>query len=358
MNSTRQGPYRVSLLAIPEAMTFTLNGLHDVLSSFVMLGTHDYALPREPPFRVEMVALRPGLVTTATGLPVQAHASIDEVGRTDIVIIPSVMVAGGEWVKGRYPEIVSWLSAMHGSGATLCSACSGLLLLAETDLLAGREATMHWAYEQTFRRNFPDVQLRLEEMLVISGESQELVMSGAAMAWHDLVLYLIERYVGVASAQSIARFFAMRWHDDGQSPYIGFAPSTARGDAIVADAQAWLERHFSVANTVDEMVNRSGVPERTFKRRFTQATGIAPLDYVQRLRIELAKRRLEQSDTAIEEIAWTVGYEDPASFRKLFRRVTGISPGIYRRKYRVPGPAERAALLSRRLASQPLSVDE
>jgi transcriptional regulator GlxA family with amidase domain len=339
-------------------MTFTLNGLHDVLSSFAMLSTHDYALPREPPFHVEMVALTRGLVPTASGLPVQAHAPIGEIGRTDLVIVPSVMVAGGEWVKGRYPEIVRWLRAMHGNGATLCSACSGLLLLAETDLLTGKEATMHWAYEQTFRRNFPDVQLRLEEMLVTAGERQELVMSGAAMAWHDLVLYLIERYVGAPAAQSIARFFAMRWHDDGQSPYIGFAPSTAHGDAAVADAQAWPERSFSIANPVDEMVRRSGVPERTFKRRFTQATGMPPLDYVQRLRIELAKRRLEQSDTAIEEIGWAVGYEDPASFRKLFRRVTGVAPGIYRRSYRVPGPDSRAALKARRGAAQQLSESE
>src|SRR6185503_2862885 len=111
MKPTQQGPYRVSLLAIPEAMTFTLNGLHDVLSSFGMLSTHDHALPREPPFHVEMVALTRGLVPTASGLPVQAHVSIGEVGRTDLVIIPSVMVAGGEWVKGRYPEIVRWLRA-------------------------------------------------------------------------------------------------------------------------------------------------------------------------------------------------------------------------------------------------------
>lgn len=353
-----QRAYRVSLLAIPEAMTFTLNGLYEVLSSFGLLSSHDYALPREPPFRVEIVALTRGVTLTASGLPVQAHSAISEVATTDLVIIPSVMVQDGDWVTGRYPEVVRWLQAMHRDGATLCSACSGLLLLAETGLLSGKEATMHWAYEQTFRRNFPDVQLRLEEMLVTAGERQEFVMSGAAMAWHDLVLYLIERYVGAASAQSIARFFAMRWHDDGQSPYIGFAPSTAHGDAAVADAQAWLERHFSVASPVEEMVRRSGVPERTFKRRFTQATGMAPLDYVQRLRIGFAKRRLEQSDTTVEEIGWAIGYEDPTFFRRLFRRVTGVAPGVYRRRYRVPGPAARAALSARREAAQPLSEAE
>ena len=345
-----QAPYRVSLVVIPEAMTFTLNGLYEVFGSFGMLATHDHALPRQPPFRVENVGLNRGLSPAASGLPVQVHASIGEVAETDLVIIPSVLVAGGDWVTGRHPEVVQWLRTVHGRGATLCSACSGLLLLAETGLLSGKEATMHWAYEPTFRRNFPDVQLRPEEVLVTAGERQEFVMSGAAMVWHDLVLYLIERYVGAAAAQSIARFFAMRWHDDGQAPYISFAPSTGHGDAAVADAQVWLERNFSIANPVDEMVGRSGVPERTFKRRFTQATGIAPLDYVQRLRVEFAKRRLEQSDAAIDEISWAVGYEDPAFFRRLFARITGVAPGVYRRRYRVPGPAARAALSARREA--------
>jgi transcriptional regulator GlxA family with amidase domain len=335
-----RGPYRVSLLAIPEAMPFTLSGLYDVLGSFALLSTHDQALPREPPFRVEIVGLTRGLVPTASGLPMPAQASIGEIARTDIVIVPSVMVAGGEWAKGRHPEVVAWLGRMHAGGATLCSACSGLLLLAETGLLAGREATMHWAYEPTFRRNFPDVQLRLEEVLVTAGERLEIVMSGASMAWHDLALYLIDRYVGAPAAQSIARFFAMRWHDDGQLPYIGFAPSTSHGDAAVADAQAWLDRHFPVANPVDELVRRSGIPERTFKRRFTLATGMAPLDYVQRLRIEYAKRRLEQSDIPVDRVSWAVGYEDPAFFRRLFRRVAGVSPAVYRRKYRVPGATQ------------------
>jgi transcriptional regulator GlxA family with amidase domain len=261
-----------------------------------------------------------------------------------VVIIPSVMVAGGEWAKGRYSDVVQWLRRMHDRGATLCSACSGLLLLAETRLLSGREATMHWAYEQTFRRNFPDVRLRLQEVLVTAGERQEFVMSGAAMAWHDLVLYLIGRYVGTAAAQSIARFFAMQWHDDGLAPYIAFAAPTGHGDAAVADAQAWLDRNFSAASPVEEMVGRSGVAERTFKRRFTLATGVSPLDYVQRLRVEVAKRRLEQSDAPIDDISWAVGYEDPAFFRRLFRRITGVAPGAYRRKYRVPSSTTGAAI--------------
>jgi transcriptional regulator GlxA family with amidase domain len=339
-----QAPYRVSLVAIPEAMTFTLNGLFEVFGSFGLLSAQDPSLPRQSPFAVEIVAAQRGISPTASGLPVLAHAGIDEVARTDLVIVPSVMVDGGEWRCHRHEPIVRWLQQMHREGATLCSACSGLLLLAETGLLAGHEATMHWAYEQTFRRSFPDVQLRLEETIVVAGERQQFVMSGAAMAWHDLVLYLITRYAGPAAAQAIARFFAMQWHDAGQSPYIAFAPRTGHGDAIVADAQLWLERNFSAPNPVDEIVKRCGIPERSFKRRFTAATGRAPIEYVQSLRVECAKRRLEQSDQAIDALSWDIGYEDAAAFRRLFKRVVGVTPGAYRRKYRVPAQPRPSAM--------------
>ena len=200
-------------------------------------------------------------------------------------------------------------------------------------------------------------------MLVTAGERQELVMSGRrhGLARDLPCSTLIERYVGAASAQSdrtVLRHALAR--TTGQSPYIGCSrPSATHGDAAGwRMRKGGLERNFSIANPVDEMVTQSGVPERTFKRRFTQATGMPPLDYVQRLRIEAAKRRLEQSDTAIEEIGWAVGYEDPASFRKLFRRVTGVAPGVYRRRYRVPGPSARAALSARRDAAEPLSEGE
>ena len=130
--------------------------------------------------------------------------------------------------------------------------------------------------------------------------------------------------------------FALQWHHDGLAPYIVFQGRTDHGDAAIAEAQAWLATHFSVASPVEEMVRRSGLAERTFKRRFTEATGFAPIDYVQRLRIEDAKRRLERTDAPADEISWKVGYEDAAFFRRLFKRVTGMTPGAYRRRFQVP----------------------
>ena len=156
------------------------------------------------------------------------------------------------------------------------------------------------------------------------------------MSWHDLVLYLIARYAGATAAQEVARRFALQWHQDGLTPYIVFEGNRDHGDGDIQSAQQWLETHFSIANPVQEMIKRSRLAGRTFKRRFKHATGIAPLAYVQRLRIEDAKRRLERTEVPIDEISWQVGYEDPAFFRRLFKRTTGMAPGAYRKRFRIP----------------------
>jgi transcriptional regulator GlxA family with amidase domain len=156
------------------------------------------------------------------------------------------------------------------------------------------------------------------------------------MAWHDLVLYLIARYAGAAAAQAVARSFALRWHQDGLAPYTVFAGKRDHGDADVAGAQRWLDTNFPVGNPVEALLSRSRLAERTFKRRFTRATGLTPIAYVQRLRVEDAKRRLERTDSPVDEISWRVGYEDPAFFRRLFKRTTGLAPGAYRKRFRVP----------------------
>jgi transcriptional regulator GlxA family with amidase domain len=329
-------PLRVSLLAFPDAVVSTLTGIYDVLNAFSLLAGMDEAIPDAPPFRVEIVGAAPGAVTLASGMPLVVQRAVAEVEATDIVIVPSVVVGRAGWQSGRYPEFVAWATRMHQTGAILCSACSGLFLLAETGLFDGRPVTVHWGYAEYFRRAFPRVPLLPERVLVVSGERDDLVSSGASMTWHDLVLYLIARHVGTTAAQAVARSFALQWHHEGLTPYIVFRGRIDHDDAVIADAQAWLDKHFAVATPVEEMVRHSGLAERTFSRRFIAATGLSPLDYAQRLRVEDAKRRLERTEASIDEISWQVGYEDPAFFRRLFRRTTGLAPGAYRRKFRVP----------------------
>jgi len=171
---------------------------------------------------------------------------------------------------------------------------------------------------------------------VVSGPDQRLVLSGASSAWHDLVLYLIARCTGPASAIAVAKFFLLQWHDDGQAPYSTFQEPLEHGDGLVLQAQKWLGENLDSDNPIEKVVAYSGLPERSFKRRFSKATGHTPIAYIQHLRVEAAKRQLEAGDRSFDDISHTIGYEDPAFFRRLFKRTTGLTPGAYRKKFRVP----------------------
>jgi transcriptional regulator GlxA family with amidase domain len=198
---------------------------------------------------------------------------------------------------------------------------------------------VHFGYARIFAAVHPRVPIHPERVLVISGKREELISSGASMTWHDLVLYLICRHAGATAAQAVARFFALQWHQEGLAPYIVFEGRNNHGDLAIQSAQDWIAGHFSVVNPLEQMIRRTGLTERTFKRRFTAATGLSPIAYVQRLRIEDAKRRLERTEAPVDEISWKVGYEEPAFFRRLFKRVTGMTPGLYRRRFRIPNYA-------------------
>ncbi len=324
----------VALLALPDAVVSTLAGIYDVMNASTMMSLSGSLAPA--PFQVEIVGESTGPLELASGVPIPVQRSIDTIESTDIVIVPSVLLRGPAWQKGRYPRLVDWLERMHARGAVLCSACSGIFLLAETGLFDGRDATVHFGYARHFADAHPAVAIHPERVLVISGLNEELVSSGASTTWHDMVLYLIARYAGATDAQEVARLFALQWHQDGLAPYIAFEGKDNHGDAEIQSAQHWLSTHFSVANPVEEMIKRSKLAQRTFKRRFTAATGLAPITYVQRLRIEDAKRRLERTDASVDEIGWRVGYEDAAFFRRLFKRTTGLAPGAYRKRFRIP----------------------
>jgi transcriptional regulator GlxA family with amidase domain len=329
-------PLHVSLVAVPEAAMSTLVGIYDVLNAFGLLAKTDPSIPETPPFIVDIVSTAPGDIVLASGLPLRVGRGVADIEATDIVLVPSVVLGQNGWEQGRYPDLVDFASRMHKQGALLCSACSGIFLLAETGLFDDHRATVHWGYAGEFAKTYPRIRSEPERVLVAAGERETLITSGASTSWHDLVLYLIVRFVGAPAAQAAARFFALQWHQDGLAPYIVFEGRSDHGDAAVAEAQTWLASHFSVARPVEEMVRRSGLAERTFKRRFTEMTGLSPIDYVQRLRIEDAKRRLERTDAPIDEIGWRAGYEDGAFFRRLFKRLTGLSPGAYRKRFQIP----------------------
>ncbi|HEU5134297.1 MAG TPA: helix-turn-helix domain-containing protein [Steroidobacteraceae bacterium] len=326
-------PRHISVVVVPDSTVSTLFGIYDILS---FVERQSQASSGSAPFHVELVGETKGLLALASGVTVEVQRSIDTIDATDVMIVPSVDIGPHGWKKGRYPRVIDWVREMHEGGTVLCSACLGIFLLAESGLFDGRDATVHFDAAGIFAATYPAIPIHPERVLMISGAREELVSSGASVAWHDLALHLIARYAGSAAAHDAARAFALQWHHEGFSPYVVFDGKRDHGDADIAGAQKWLGQHFSVANPVEEMLKRSKLAERTFKRRFVSATGLAPIAYVQRLRIEDAKKRLERTDAPVDEISWRVGYEDPAFFRRLFKRTTGLAPAAYRKRFRIP----------------------
>ena len=249
-------------------------------------------------------------------------------GAWSALILPPEL--GGALPGNATGVLTEWLLAQHREGTVLCSVCAGAFLLAETGLLAGRPATTHWALKTAFSQRFPEVRLETDRLLIDDGD---LVTAGGLMAWVDLGLRLVDRFLGCEAMLVTARHFLVDPGGREQRFYSTFAPVLSHGDAAVLNAQKWLQTHSGKKVDVAAMARSAGLGERTFQRRFHHATGMRPTEYLQHLRIGKARDHLERSDRAIEEIAWEVGYEDPSAFRKIFIRLMGLSPSDYRHRF-------------------------
>lgn len=333
-------PLETAIVAVPETAGSALYGMVDVLSvTGNVWQTLTRTAPMPPPFRVRIVGIDRGRFACGHGVPVEPAAAFHEVDHADIVILPELWLGPDEHLRGRYGALTGWIRARYEAGACVYSACSGALMLAETGLLDDRDATSHWGYQDLFRRQYPRVRFRPEPNLCFADALGRLVTAGGTTSWHDLALHIISRHVSPGEAMRIAKVYLLKWHDEGQLPYEPLVRQQPHADAVVRDCETWLREHFRQPGTVARAVGHAGIPERTLKRRFKQATGLALIDYVQNLRIEEAKHLLESSDRPVDEIGFAIGYEDPSFFRRLFKRRTGVAPARYRRVFQ---PIHRA----------------
>jgi transcriptional regulator GlxA family with amidase domain len=290
-----------------------------------------------------IVSTHAGEFEAANGIRIAPQAITDTNWVPDIVCVPELAIPPGEPIDGRFVAEIAWLKYCYAGGATLATACSGAMLLAEGGLLDGHEATTHWAYCDELKRRYPSVRVRTRRALVVSGDGQRLVMAGGGASWLDLILYLIARSVGIDVAMQVARLNLIDWHTIGQQPFARLARSRQVEDAVIAQCQTWIAEHYSEPAPVQAMARVSGLPERSFKRRFEQATGMSPLEYVHTLRIEEAKQMLESGDLPIESIANEIGYEDAGFFSRLFRRKVDLAPAQYRKRFGAMRKALRTA---------------
>jgi transcriptional regulator GlxA family with amidase domain len=334
MSTPAREGVRVAILALPESSASVIYGMFDLFMS----AGRDWGLivngaPGPQVMSPHVVSSHDGPFRAGNGVMVAPDLTLAQCPPVDIVCVPELLVPPGAPIEGRFRAEIEWLRERFEAGATLASACSAALLFAEAGLLNGHEATTHWAYCDMLRQRYPAIKVREQRALVVSGEGQRLVMAGGGSSWLDLSLYLIARHAGIEVAMQTARINLVSWHEVGQQPFARLAHSRQTDDALVARCQEWIAEHYQEPSPVAGMVRLSGLAERSFKRRFQQATGMAPLEYVHTLRIEEARQMLEASEQPIEAVANEVGYEDAGFFARLFRRKVNLTPAAYRRRF-------------------------
>ena len=327
-------PLKVAILAVPEVTASTLFGMFDLFSSpgrdfsFITRG-----IAGEQLMRPCIVAQNGNGFSAANGIWVRPDHDFTNCPQPDIVCIPDFFVDPNGSIAGLYDAEARWLKQVYDGGAMLASACSGAVLLGEAGLLTNCEATIHWGYTAALAKNYPGVKVKPNQSLVLSGEAQRIIMAGGGSSWQDLALYLIARFVGLKEAIEVARVYMLQWHDLGQQPFASLMYFHQTQDAVINNCQEWIAQNYKTASPVAAMVKVSDLTERTFTRRFTEATGMTPLDYAHAHRLEEAKQMLETGDLPVEAIANEVGYEDASFFGRLFRRKVGLTPAQYRLRF-------------------------
>ena len=323
---------RIAVLALRDSSSLVPIGFADLLRKAVQLAATIPSARARPRLEVRLVACGSApIVVGSGGIRVHCDTTTRSVRRSDVVLVPALEPDLAERLA-QNREVVSWIRRMHDGGADVASACTGAFLLAEAGLLDGRAATTHWAFQDLLRQRYPRVRVLPEAIVVDEGR---VCTAGGAMSFLNLALHLIERWLGADVASLASKVFLVDVNKPPQTAYAILPGKKTHADAGILRAQDMIEADLADAASVGELSVKVAMSRRTFVRRFTRATGSSPREYLQRARIEAAKRALEGTRRSVVSIAAAIGYTDPVAFRKVFARLTGLTPADYRRRYGV-----------------------
>jgi transcriptional regulator GlxA family with amidase domain len=319
---------KITVVAAEGCLASAIAGLFDMFSIANMWAASLSGRP-EPPFATEIVTPGGQPVLSSGCIQMLPHRALEDALVTDFVLIPP-FIPLPDPDRGDTVAVREWIIAHHRRQTPVAAMCTGVFLLAETGLLDGRMATTNWQFARKFTRRFPEVDLHPEYLLT---EDDGLICTGAATAYYNLGLRMIGRYGSADLAAACAKALLLDPNRESQTPYFMLPRQRGHNDHEVLKAQRYLEENFSKGGGIDAVARHVRISPRHFKRRFKHATGHAPIQYLQMVRIEAAKKKLETTLETIEEITQYIGYEDSSTFRRLFRQHTKLSPREYRDKF-------------------------
>lgn len=308
------------------------NNLSSVTGSFdIFSKANEYwkAGHGNPRFRLQLAGAADEVGFSAGLFSVKPHTRFADIRQTDLVIVPALNHNYHQALEENGP-LVHWLAEQYKQGAEIATICTGTFLLAASGLLNGRVCSTHWSVAENFRALFPAVHLRTDKLIT---DENGLYTNGGAYSFLNLILYLVEKYYDRPTAIYCAKVFQIEIDRDTQSEFTIFSGQKRHGDEVVRQAQEYIESNVAEKLSIEDLSSRFNVGRRNFDRRFVKATGNTPIEYVQRVKIEGAKKSLETSRKTINEVMYEVGYSDVKAFREVFRKYTGLSPLEYKAKY-------------------------
>jgi transcriptional regulator GlxA family with amidase domain len=321
---------RVDVLALHDSTALVPIGMVDMLRKATELAAMLPSPGSRPRLVPRLVACGSRqVVVGAGGVRIHCDTTTRSVKKSDVVLVPALDPDVIEHLRLNR-EAVGWVRRMHERGADVASACTGAFLLGEAGLLDGRAATTHWAFQSLLSDRYPKARLQPEAIVVDEGR---VCTAGGATSFLNLALYLVERWLGAEVARASSKMFLVDVNKSPQSAYAILAGQKTHSDPEILRAQSLMESDLQRVRSVGELSSKVAMSRRTFVRRFSRATGSSPREYLHRVRVEAAKRALEDSQRSVSSIAGAVGYGDPVAFRKLFVRFTGLTPADYRRRY-------------------------
>ncbi len=316
----------VSIL-VPE--TAILAGIVDPRYMFTAVNEFLRAAGKPPLFHVQLVGLTKEVKLNGGLFTIHTDFLLDEVKKSDLVIIPPI---SGDIKSALHinREFIPWIREQYKMGAEVASLCIGAFMLASTGLLSGKKCSTHWLFVNEFRNMFPEVIMVDDKMIT---DQSGLYSSGGATSYWSLLLYLVEKYVSREIAILASKYFVLDIGRNNQSPFMMFKGQRDHEDELVIRAQEYIEQNFQNKITVDHLSDKFGIVRRTFERRFKKSTRNTVVEYIQRVKIEAAKKSFETTRKPIYDVMYDVGYTDIKAFRDVFKKITGMPPVDYRNKY-------------------------
>lgn len=320
----------VTIVLVNEGHASTAVGPIEVFASAGKMFNEMHGADPKPRFRVKMASIDGKPIESAHGLRIAADCSVANVGPADLIVVSASGALPSEWMS-RHAALLPWLVDRYEGGALVAGVCSGVAFLAEAGLLDNRRATTHWGIADTFRQRYPDVDW-CTDMLIT--EDAGLFCGGGVNAATDLSLYLVERLCGHRVAIECAKALLLDMLRVNQSGYAILPLGRRHEDKAIRQAEDHLSASFQREVPISELADLAGMSPRTLIRRFKDATGFVPRTYLQMVRVAAARRLLEDGAPSIQEVGISVGYEDAAFFRRLFKRHSGMTPASYRKHFR------------------------